>query len=111
MTVDQLLAEHTDEVADLARRLIDHITAAAAWSEAKVYRGWHGVGFHHPDAGYVAGVFPRRDVVRVLFERGHLLGDVEYLDGDGQTRHIDFPRWDDGRIASVDEMLDRALPS
>ena len=111
MTIDDLLDEHTDDVADLARRLIDHVAASAAWADIRVYPGWHGVGFHHRDAGYVVGVFPQRDAVRVLFERGHLLGDVKFLEGDGQTRHIEFTGWDQDRLGSVDELLDRALSS
>ena len=109
MTVEELLAVHTPHIADLAERIIDHLHHRASWAETRVYAGWHGVGFHHAEAGYVVGVFPRDESVRVLFEHGHLLGDAPYLEGSGQTRVIDFGDWDADRIASIDDVLDRAL--
>lgn len=109
MTVDELLDEHTPQIAALARRLLDHVGSAAAWADRRVYPGWHGVGFHHADAGYVVGIFPQRDAVRVLFERGHLLGAAAFLEGSGQTRSILFTAWDDARAGVVDDLIDRAL--
>ena len=109
MTIDELLNQHTQQVAALCRRLLNHVTAAADWSQVKVYPGWHGVGFHHPDLGYVIGVFPRREDVRVVFERGEFLGGARFLDGGGQTRHVDFVDWDRDRLATLDEILERAL--
>ena len=75
----------------------------------KVYPGWHGVGFHHADAGYVVAVFPRATSVRVLFEHGRMLGDADYLEGSGQTRFITFTAADAARLAVVDDLIDRAL--
>lgn len=109
MDVESLLAEHTDEIATLFRRLVNHITEAAQWTDRRVYAGWHGVGFHHGELGYVVGVFPREDSVRVLFEQGHLLGEAEFLKGSGQTRYVDFTEFGTARVATVDDMLDRAL--
>lgn len=109
MEVDSLLAEHTDEVAALTRRLLEHISRAAEWVERRVNPGWHGIAFHHVELGYVVGVFPRADSVRVLFEHGNLLGKAEFLEGSGQTRYIDFEKWDPQRVATVDDLLDRSL--
>lgn len=109
MTVSELLEDHSPEVATLARRLIGHVERAAAWSELRVYGGWHGVGFHHPDLGYVVGIFPRADSVRVLFEQGALLGTAKFLQGEGQTRYVEFESWDRARLATIDDLLDRAL--
>ena len=109
MTLEELLAAHTYPIAELARRLIDHVESAAEWSKTKVYPGWHGVGFHHADAGYVVAVFPRATSVRVLFEQGRMLGDADYLEGFGQTRSIEFTEWDLDRLAVVDDLIDRAL--
>jgi hypothetical protein len=109
VTIDDLLEQHQPEIAALARRLIDHIDSSAGWSDVKVYPGWHGLGFHHPDVGYIVGVFPRRASVRVLFEYGHLLGEAPFLEGSGQTRHITFTEWAADRLSAVDDMLARAL--
>lgn len=109
MTVDQLLEDHTPEIADLTRRLLERIQSAASWKELRVYPGWHGIGLHHPDLGYVVGLFPRVDVVRVLFEHGALLGTARFLEGLGSTRFVDFEDWDLARVAVVDDLVDRAL--
>ena len=109
MTIDELLQQHNPEVGELCRRLVDHIRTAADWSQLKVYPGWHGVGFHHADLGYVVGVFPRQDDVRVVFERGELLGRAPFLEGTGQTRYVTLSAWDGPKLATVDDILDRAL--
>jgi hypothetical protein len=109
MTIEELLDEHTDAVAELAFRLLAHLADGWDWSETRVWSGWHGVGFHHAKAGYVVGLFPCHDDVRVLFEDGHLLGDAPYLEGNGQTRTVAFTEWDEARLAVVDDLLDRAL--
>ena len=104
MTIDELLDQHTPEVAEICRQLLEHIGAAAEWSQRKVYSGWHGVAFRHSEMGYVVGVFPRRDYVRVVFESGHMLGEAPFLEGTGQTRHVDFVEWDNKRLATLDEV-------
>jgi hypothetical protein len=109
MTPDELLGEHTPEIASLARQLLDHVTAAFDWSEARVYPGWHGIGFHSGRDGYVVGVFPRTASVRVLFEHGNLLGEAPFLEGSGQTRYVEFVAMDAARLAAVDDVLERAL--
>lgn len=92
MTPDELLAEHTEQIAALTNELRTLLQAAMPDAQERVYSGWHGFGFVHPDAGYVAAVFPAAESVKLLFEHGHLLGDPERLftGGRGQTRHIDF---------------------
>jgi hypothetical protein len=109
MDIADLLAEHSDEIGDLARRLLDHVAAASDWADTRVFPGWHGVGFHHAELGYLVGVFPRSDSVRVLFEHGRLLGTAPFFEGSGQTRYVEFTEWDVDRVATVDEVLDRAL--
>ncbi len=55
----------------------------------RVYRGWDGIGFRHPDGGYVCAIYPQADSVRLLFEHGHRLADADrLLHGEGQTRFI-----------------------
>ncbi len=58
------------------------------------YPGWHAIGFRHPSAGYVAGLFPQEDSVRFLFEWGVLLQDPDRLltDGGKQTRYAEYTR-------------------
>ena len=44
-----------------------------------------------------------------LFEHGRLLGTAPFFEGSGQTRYVEFTEWDVDRVATVDEVLDRAL--
>jgi hypothetical protein len=57
----------------------------------RLYPGWRGVGYRHPEAGYVCGLFPQPDgELRLLFEHGATIADPEgVLEGPGtQTRYI-----------------------
>jgi hypothetical protein len=81
-----LLGEHTAEVAAVAEWLREIVLGALPDASERVYRGWHGFGYHHPDAGYVCAVFPRADDVLLAFERGVRLDDPHgLLSGDGRT--------------------------
>jgi hypothetical protein len=66
----------------------EQVLAADPDLTERIYRGWRGVGFRHPDAGYVCGLFPRHGRVELLFEYGTSLADPdEVLTGAGtQTR-------------------------
>ena len=44
--------------------------------EERIYRGWRGLGYRHPEGGYVCGLFPKDGEVRVFFEHGQALHDV-----------------------------------
>lgn len=88
-----------DEVLAYLRERHASLYKLAAWTRAEVraadpdftehiYRGWDGIGFRHPEAGYVCAVYPREERVELLFEHGASLVDPEgLLTGSGtQTR-------------------------
>ncbi|MBK8024143.1 MAG: DUF1801 domain-containing protein [Chloroflexi bacterium] len=56
--------------------------------------GWGAVGFHHPHAGYMVGLFVRANEILVLFEHGAELPDPEGLltGSQKQTRQIPIRR-------------------
>jgi len=58
-----------------ARWLRDLVRSALLDAREKVWPGWHGFGYHHPEAGYVCGLFPRGDTVSLFFEHGANLPD------------------------------------
>lgn len=62
----------------------------------RLYPGWQGVGFHHPDAGYVCAIYPAGERPLLLFEHGAALDDPDgVLVGEGaQTRSLplDLPQ-------------------
>ncbi len=86
----EILAGHAPEVRALAERLLALVRDALPADAREVaYPGWHGIGFRDPRAGYVGGVFPLEDRVRVLLERGVELDDPEgVLTGDGRQVRV-----------------------
>lgn len=107
-----ILADHSDEVADLTRRLRAVIRTARPELGEKIYLGWHGLGFHHPAKGYVAALFPREHDVNVGFEHGADLPDPRgLLQGEGrQVRYLVFtPRGVRPSAEDLVEYLDLAL--
>lgn len=79
----------------------------------RVYPGWDGVGFRHPDAGYVCAIYPREQEqeVRLLFEHGVRLDDPEgLLEGAGtQTRFIRVRKRDDQLAAAIGRYVHAAV--
>ena len=84
-SIEQLLAEHPEEVRRVAREAVDAVQASMPEAVTTVARGWHSVNFRHPTAGYVCGVFPFQDRVDVAFEAGSRLTDPEGLLQPGST--------------------------
>jgi Domain of unknown function (DU1801) len=97
--VHAFLAERHPATLDLALWVRDVVLAAEPDLTERVYRGWDGIGFRHPDAGYVCAIYPREDELRLLFEHGRRLDDPDrMLEGDGaQTRYV--------RVRAIDPAL------
>ncbi len=112
MTVEGLLAEHSPPVARVARQVRRTVRAAMPESEERVYPGWHGIGYHHPDVGYVCGIFPRRDEVRLGFEHGHLLSDPDHVlvSGGKQVRYLVIERWSPELRQRIVDFMRQAVP-
>jgi hypothetical protein len=52
----------------------------------RIFPGWNGVGFRHPEAGYLCAIYPRSEWVVLHFEHGAALPDPDgILLGDGST--------------------------
>lgn len=87
---EDILAGHAPAVVETAERLRALVRRVVPDAEERAYPGWRGIGYRHPVAGYFAGVFPREDHVRLLFEHGARLPDADgVLTGDGsRTRYV-----------------------
>jgi hypothetical protein len=87
-----VLEGHSQAVVDLTNWLRQTVRAADPELGERVYVGWHGFGFHHPDAGYVCAVFPRAEDVLLAFEHGVDLPDPErrLQAGGKQVCHLVF---------------------
>ncbi len=90
MTVDELLAAHDPVVQETARWVRGVLLDADADLRERVWPGWHGLGYRHPRAGHVCGIFPREDDVALVFEHGVELADRDgLLSGEGsRTRAV-----------------------
>jgi hypothetical protein len=89
---EAVLGGHTPEVYGLVQWLRRAVKSADQDLRERVYTGWHGFGYHHPDAGYVCAVFPREDDVLLAFEHGANLADPEgrLTEGGKQVRSLVF---------------------
>jgi hypothetical protein len=72
------------------------------------YPGWHAIGFRHPKAGYVCGIFPFEGSVRLVFEWGVLLRDDARLLQPG-GRQVRFAEFFDPSAALPEAELERML--
>jgi hypothetical protein len=79
----------------------------------KAYPGWHGIGFRDPQAGYVFGLFPRPDHIRLFFERGAELEDPDGVfappDGLKQGRYVELRTVIDAKKPALRRMIIRAV--
>ena len=105
------LREEHPVAADLAIWTRDAVRAADPDLTERVYRGWRGVGFRHPDAGYVCAIYPKDDRVELLFEHGASLADPEgVLEGSGtQTRAITIEERSDALAETIRVYVQQAI--
>jgi hypothetical protein len=111
--VYDFLTESHPGLADLALWVREAVLTSEPDLTERVYRGWDGIGFRHPDAGYVCGIYPREQEqeIRLLFEHGGRLEDPERLfDGAGtQTRFIRVRERDDPLAAAIGRYVHAAV--
>ena len=107
----RFLREQDPAAAPLAEWTRDVLLEAAPELTERVYAGWGGVGFHHPDAGYVCAVFPWDGVVRLAFEHGAALPNAAgRLTGDGrQVRALPVDHADAATAAAIRTTLEEAI--
>ncbi len=108
---EDLLSEHPDVVAATAQRLRAVLLDAHPQLEERVRRGWHSINYRDPVAGFVCAVFPTRESVQLVFERGADLPDPDgLLTGSGkQVRMLVFRCVDDVDEDVVARYLDPAV--
>jgi hypothetical protein len=109
---DYLMESHPG-LADLALWVREAVLASEPDLTERVYRGWDGIGFRHPDAGFVCAIYPREQDqdIHLLFEHGVRLEDPErLLEGAGtQTRYIRVRERDDPPAAAIGRYVHAAV--
>ncbi|MFC4946454.1 hypothetical protein [Pseudonocardia sp. GCM10023141] len=87
--LDGMLRGEPPAVVALVQRLRRAVTEAHPDLQERVNTSWYGLAFHHPRAGYICALFPRRGGVNVGFEQGGVLHDPHgRLTGRGRTRDV-----------------------
>jgi hypothetical protein len=109
--VARYLREEHPQVAELAAWVRTCVLGADPDLTERVYRGWRGIGYRHPDAGYVCAIFPRSDRDELLFEHGASMADPDgVLQGEGsQTRFIDIDARSDETAGLVERYVQQAV--
>lgn len=77
VTPEDIIKEHTAPIRALATEIRRLVREAIPEATERAYPGWHGIGYRHPDAGYLCAIFPASDHVKLGFERGAGLPDPE----------------------------------
>ena len=111
LTTEDIPNDHSPVVQLIAQSLRDLIRATVPEMTERAYAGWHGIGFRHPRSGYVCGIFPGQESVKLVFENGvQLLDSDQVLQGDGkQTRHLELFQKNDIPADSITQLLLEAV--
>ena len=110
-TTHEFLTERHPEACERALWVRDAVLAAEPNLSERVYGGWDGIGFRHPEAGYICAIYPRESEVRLLFEHGTRLDDPEeLLEGEGtQTRCVTVNAVDDRLAGTLGHLVRDAV--
>jgi hypothetical protein len=111
VTPGEILRPFPPSVRHLAHELRKLIRRTLPKVDERAYDGWHGIGYHDRQSGYLAGIFPQPDCVKVYFEHGAVLPDPHHvLTGTGaQVRHVSC--WPDVPVPeqAIRELLANAV--
>jgi hypothetical protein len=92
LSPDEILRQAGSAAVAIAHRLRRVICGAIPELAETGYGGWRCIAYRHPRAGYVCGIFPQEQTVKLYFEHGVRLADpIGILEGKGrQTRYLTF---------------------
>jgi hypothetical protein len=112
--VEDIVAGQYPGAGRLAQRLRALVMETLPEVEERAYPVWKGIGYVHPEAGYVCGVFFFPDHVALGFERGVLLADPEGLLRTGRTsgkkvRYLEVRTMKDIRVRALRRLLKDAV--
>lgn len=79
LTPEQILETHDPYIRDVADKLRGLIKSNLPDVVEGAYPGWHAIGYRHPRAGYICGIFPHSDKIDLAFEHGASFYDPDHL--------------------------------
>jgi hypothetical protein len=79
VTINELLEDHSPRIRSLVERIRKIIVVAVPEVEERINPGWHAITVHTKEAGFLCGVFPYEDTVKIYFENGRMLPDPDGL--------------------------------
>jgi hypothetical protein len=108
---DDIIKEYTPSVKKLVNQLRKLILNAVPEVYETALPGWHAIGFRHPDGGHFCAVFPLQDSVKLYFEYGAYLKDLDkILEGNTkQVRYITFKKISDIQEKLLKKLVQQAV--
>ncbi|TGM16062.1 DUF1801 domain-containing protein [Leptospira selangorensis] len=90
--ISEILKPHTKGILEIVNSLRSKIKKEFSEFEERGYPVWKAIGFRDKNSGYVCGIFPFAENVRLIFEWGVLLKDPDkILLGDTkQIRYLEY---------------------
>lgn len=91
--LDKIINQFPKSIQDITQKLRETIQNEGFMFVQKAYPGWKAIGYRHQKAGYVCGVFPGKEKVKLVFEHGAKIKDPHrLLKGSDlkQIRYLEF---------------------
>ncbi|MEI7011157.1 DUF1801 domain-containing protein [Leptospira licerasiae] len=109
--ISEILKPHTKKVLEIVSSLRNKIKREFPEFEERGYPVWKAIGFRDKNSGYVCGIFPFEEKVRLIFEWGVLLQDhSKILLGDTkQIRYLEYSSAKEIEMNVVRNFLDQSL--
>ncbi|PJZ27037.1 hypothetical protein CH352_07990 [Leptospira hartskeerlii] len=109
--ISEILKPHTKKVLEIVNSLRNKIKKEFPEFGERGYPVWKAIGFRDKNSGYVCGIFPFSENVRLIFEWGILLKDPDsILLGDTkQIRYLEYSSSKEIDINSIRNFLEQSL--
>ncbi|MGJ4787590.1 hypothetical protein [Leptospira koniambonensis] len=109
--ISEILKPHTKKVLEIVNSLRNKIKKEFPEFEERGYPVWKAIGFRDKNSGYVCGIFPFSENVRLIFEWGVLLKDPsKILLGDTkQIRYLEYSSAKEIEINMIRNFLEQSL--
>lgn len=114
ITPEQILESHDTHIRQLAEQLREIIKRNIPQVVEKAYPGWRAIGYRHPKAGYICGIFPYLDKINLAFEHGASFHDPDRVlknppTSSKQVRYLEIKQIEDINEAVIEDFIAQAI--